>query len=171
MKIIIMFRFGIPSPQPLFPNFLSLSVFIIIIIIMFSWCFKQILSCHRIRLIVCTIQRIIGECCLGERFLISWSCYGLKWGIPWKYFVCFLSILFILYLPNVSKNYNHDTVWDYFSAQHKIELVVLFDSTLCLIMDLLRPKTGNLLALWFWFISIFIIWCLPVHDNHKHVQC
>ena len=37
----------------------------------------------------------------------------------------------------------------------KDNLWVLFGSTLCQPMELLRPKTGNPLEIWFWFLSIF----------------
>ena len=35
-----------------------------------------------------------GECCLKVRRVISWSCYGLKQGIPWQFgFVFYLFLL------------------------------------------------------------------------------
>ena len=37
----------------------------------------------------------------------------------------------------------------------KNKCLVLFGSTLCQIMELLQPKTGNTLKIWFWFLSVF----------------
>ena len=43
---------------------------------------------------------------------------------------------------------------------------VLFGSTLCQHMELLQPKTGNPLKIWFYFLSWFLImWCLPVFQR------
>ena len=43
-----------------------------------------------------------------------------------------------------------------FMHNNKEDWWVLFGSMLCQIMEQLRPKTGNPLAIYFWFLSIFI---------------
>ena len=48
-KIIKMFKVGIPLPQPLFPKCFCFSLYFIISMILFSQCFKQILSWRRHR--------------------------------------------------------------------------------------------------------------------------
>ena len=47
---------------------------------------------------------------------------------------------------------------------------MLFVITLCQFMDLLQPKTGKSLAICFGYSLFLIILCLPVYENHKHVQ-
>ena len=37
-------------------------------------------------------------------------------------------------------------------------------------MDQLQPKTGNLLAIFFWFLSILLVLCILVHEDYKHIQ-
>ena len=49
-------------------------------------------------------QRDRGGCFLGARCVISWSSYGLKLGIPWKFIFHFSLFLLILCLPDVSNN-------------------------------------------------------------------
>ena len=46
---------------------------------------------------------------------------------------------------------------------------VLFGSTLRQLMDQVQPKTGNPLD-FFGFFVFLITLCLPVYENHKHVQ-
>ena len=55
---------------------------------MYYYCFKIILSWHKRRSIILTKKSRTSECCLGKHCVISWSRYGLKWGIPWIFF-CF----------------------------------------------------------------------------------
>ena len=43
-----------------------------------------------------------------------------------------------------------------FMHNNKEDWWVLFGSMMCQIMEQLRPKTGNPLAIYFWFLSIFI---------------
>ena len=84
--------------------------------------FKKIWSRHSIKSIVCITKSRTGECCLWERCVSSWSSYGLKRGIPWK-FILVLSILWILCLPNISNTSYHGIESDQFYAQHKGVLV------------------------------------------------
>ena len=50
-----------------------------------------------------------------------------------------------------------------------LNVLLLFGSILCQLMDQIRPKTWNLLVIY--FLSLFlIVLCVPVHENHKHVQ-
>ena len=51
-----------------------------------------------------------------------------------------------------------------------LNLRVLFGRTLCQLMEHLQPKTGNFLAICFWFSLFLLVLCVPVHENHKHVQ-
>ena len=104
---INIFRVEILPTQPPLPHFWGVSLYIYYyyyVILMF----QNISSWDRIRLFVCIIQRINGQCYLRIRYISPWRCYGLKPGIPWKF--GFSSSLFS------------------------------------------------------------IIWCLPVHENNKHVQ-
>ena len=72
--------------------------------------FQKKLSWHRIRLIFWTTQGRTGKCCLGESCVGSWSCYGLKQVIPWK-FLWFLSVLFLLFF-SVNENHQHVHGWN-----------------------------------------------------------
>ena len=53
-------------------------------------------------------RQIGGYFCQGARCVISWSIYGLKQGIPWKFFSSSVFLL-ILCVPNVTKYSYHDT--------------------------------------------------------------
>ena len=55
--------------------------------IMSSYCFKQILTWHSIRIIACKTHSRTGECCLEEIYVSSWRRHGLKWGMSWIFFV------------------------------------------------------------------------------------
>ena len=72
---------------------------------------SKIISWHRIILIVCTIQSRTGECFLWSRCVSSWSCYGLKRGIPWQFGFSFSLFLIFLYLP-VHENHKHIHCWN-----------------------------------------------------------
>ena len=48
--------------------------------------------------------------------------------------------------------------------------LVMLGRTLFQIKDQIQLKTGNPLANLFCFISILLILCLLVHENHQHVQ-
>ena len=69
------------------------------------------LSWYRIILIVCKIQRRTCECCLGAHRVSSWSCYGLKLGIPWQFGFSLSLFLIILCLP-VHENHKHVQDWN-----------------------------------------------------------
>ena len=47
---------------------------------------------------------------------------------------------------------------------------VLFWSTECQLMEHLRPNMGNPLVIFFVLFLFLLVLCVPVHDNHKHVQ-
>ena len=49
-------------------------------------------------------------------------------------------------------------------------MVVLFGSTFCQLMEKLRPKTGNLLEIFFVFSLFLLVLFVLVHEDHKHVQ-
>ena len=71
--------------------------------------------------IICTSQSRIDEFCFGEHCVISWIRYSLNGeslGIFW-----FLSILFVLFLPNVSSKSYHGTGKYQFYENHKGGLV------------------------------------------------
>ena len=106
MKRITILRVEIPLPQPPFLRF-WFNFYPFFIFIMHSLCFKTIILWHRIRLIVFTIQRITGECCLGVRRISSWSCYGLKQRILWQFGFSFSLFLIIWCYPVYE---NHENV-------------------------------------------------------------
>ena len=56
---------------------------------------------------------------LGERCVISWSSYVLKWEIPWKIYCWFLCILLLLCIYNVSHKSYHVMVSDQLSSKQK----------------------------------------------------
>ena len=56
---------------------------------------------------------------LGERCVISWSSYGLKQEIPWKFYYRFLYILLLLCIYNVSHKSYHVMVSDQLSSKQK----------------------------------------------------
>ena len=84
--------------------------------------FQKILSCHRIRLILYTIQRRTDECCLGLCCVSSWSYYDLERGIPWQIgFI--LSLFLIIWCLPVHKNHRYVQGWNpttttYFPERH-----------------------------------------------------
>ena len=89
------------------------------------------------------------ECCLGARWVILWSRYGLKQGILW-YFFCFL--LFILTLCiNVHEKHKHFLVWDRIVSAHGAAT------------DLSREFLGI-----FVFLFVYINLFLPVNGKHKY---
>ena len=51
------------------------------------------------------------------------------------------------------------------SAQQRGVLVSVAWENFSQIMEQLRPKTGNNLAIYFWFLSILLILCLPNASN------
>ena len=83
----------------------------LIIIIMYSSCFKPIISWHRIMLIVCTIQIRTGECCLGVHRIRSWSCYVLKRGILWQ-FGFSLSLFLMIWCHPVYEDHKYVQSWN-----------------------------------------------------------
>ena len=48
---------------------------------------------------------------------------------------------------------------------------VLYGSMLCQIVEQLQPKMGNVLEICFCLSLFFLVLCVSVHENHKHVQC
>ena len=81
-----------------------------------------------------------------------------KIGNPLAFLVLF--ILLILCLPNISNKNCHDTGENKFSAEHIGGLVII---TLCHLMEQLRPKIGNPLAILVLFILLIL--CLPNISN------
>ena len=68
-----------------------------------------------------------------------------------------------------NKSY-HDTTLDYLSAKHKGGLESVDVENGISAHGVVMALTGNPLER-NWFLSDLLILCLPVHENHKHVQC
>ena len=94
------------------------------------------------------------ECCLGAHCVSSWRSYGLKQGISWHFFsLCLYYFYVFLFMKSVN--------------------MFLIESTLCQLMDQLRPSTGNPLAFLcfsflYWFMSScswksYKFYCLGAH--------
>ena len=72
----------------------------------------------------------------------------------------FIYILLISFLPNISNKKYHDTGDNQLSTEH---IRGLSSISLCQLMELLRPKTCDSLAIF--FLSILLILCLPNISN------
>ena len=105
----------------------------------------------------------------GINYVSWWITHGLKWGIPWI-FLFGSSLFYYYYVFLIIKNLIMEQDQINFLHHKKEDCWVLFGITLCNLMDLLQPKTGNPLEIIFWFLSVLIILCLPAHESYKHVQ-
>ena len=108
IKIINIFRVRILPPQPIFSNVLSGFYPCLLLLSCFTHVLNKYFHGTGSDYLSSQYKGAFGKCCLEERCVSSWSCYDLKWGIPWKSFVWFLFILLILCIPNVLNKSYHD---------------------------------------------------------------